>query len=92
LAQELKDKDMQVVDSKDMALRGRIGGYARAARYSPDELTSAARQGFMARFEPQDPLLSEGERQRRAQANLKAHMARLARLSAIKRKNNKCNL
>ena len=80
---------MQVVDSKDMALRGRIGGYARAARYSPDELTGAARRGFMARFEPQDPLLSEGERQRRAQANLKAHMAKLARLSAIKRRNNK---
>jgi len=77
---------MAIADSKDMALRGRIGGYARAARYSPDELTCAARRGFMARFEPRDPLLSEEERQRRTQANLKAHMARLARLSAIKRK------
>ena len=77
---------MTVVDSKDMALRGRIGGFARAAKYSRDELTSSARRGFMARFEPQDPLLSEEERQRRAQASLRAHMAKLARLSAIKRK------
>lgn len=88
MAQKLRveDKNMSAVDSKDMALRGRIGGFARAAKYPRDELTSSARRSFMARFEPQDPSLSEEERQRRAQANLRAHMARLARLSAIKRK------
>jgi len=77
------------LDSKDMAARGKIGGYTKAAKYSPQELTGPARRGFMARFEPQDPSLSEEERQRRARANLKAHMSRLARLSAIKRKNKK---
>ena len=73
-------------DRSDMALRGRIGGYARAARYAPSELTSAARCGFMKRFEPQDPDLSPGERQRRTEAALRAHMARLARLSAKARR------
>lgn len=70
----------------DMALRGRIGGFARAAKYSPDELTGQARQGFLKRFEPQDSGLSQEERDRRTQAALRAHMARLARLSALKRK------
>lgn len=77
---------MSVVDSRDMSLRGRIGGYARAGKYSPQELTGAARAGFLRRFIPDDDNLSEDERLRRAQANLRAHMARLARLSAIKRK------
>lgn len=71
-----------VFDACDMASRGRIGGYSRAAKYGPDELTGAARRGFMRRFEPADPGLSEAERQRRTECNLKAHMARLARLSA----------
>ncbi|HUW45598.1 MAG TPA: hypothetical protein VMW50_07350 [Dehalococcoidia bacterium] len=78
-----------MIDSKDMALRGRIGGYAKAAKYSPQELTGAARAGFLRRFTPNDDNLSEGERIRRTQANLKAHMAKLARLSAIKRRSNK---
>jgi len=72
--------------SSDMALRGRIGGFARAARYGPEELTAAARAGFLKRFEPQDPDLSMEERQRRAQAGLRAHMARLAMLSAQARR------
>ena len=74
-----------VEKNMDMALRGKIGGYAKAARYSPEELTGAARRGFIARFVPQEQGLSQEERQRRAQAGLKAHMAKLARLSAIKR-------
>lgn len=65
---------------KEMALRGRIGGYARAAKYPADELTAPARSGFLRRFEPTDPNLSPQERQRRTEAALKAHMARLARL------------
>ena len=73
-------------DSADMASRGRIGGYARAAKYTPDELTGKARAGFLQRFMPQDPDLSLEERQRRANTALKAHMARLARLSALKRR------
>ena len=76
-------------DSSDMAAWGRIGGYARAALHSPEELTGKARAGFMRRFETEvdpDGSLSHEERQRRAQAALRAHMARLARLSAIKRR------
>ena len=72
--------------SSDMSLRGRIGGYSRAAKYSPDVLTGAARKGFLARFTPTDPLISEEERSRRAQAALNAHMASLARKSAMARR------
>ena len=76
---------MDRFNSADMALRGRIGGYSRASKYSPDQLTGAARQGFMARFQPQEEGLSQEERDRRTQAALRAHMAKLARLSAVKR-------
>jgi len=71
---------------KEMALRGRIGGYARSARYPADQLTARARSGFLRRFEPTDPNLSPQERLRRTKAALKAHMARLARLSAKARR------
>ena len=74
------------MDSRDMALRGRIGGFARAAKYDSQELTGAARAGFLLRFQPQEQGLSEEERLRRAQAALKAHMAKLARLSALSRR------
>jgi hypothetical protein len=70
----------------DMALRGKVGGFARAARYSGDELTKEARAGFLKRFEPQEPNLSPEERQRRTEAALRAHMAKLARKSAIARR------
>lgn len=74
------------IDSRDMASRGRIGGYARAARYAPEELTGKARAGFLKRFEPTDPDLTDAERARRAECALKAHMARLAYLSAKARR------
>jgi hypothetical protein len=72
-------------DSIDMRLRGRIGGYSRAAKYNPEQLTGDARRGFFRRFMPEDPTLSEEEKQHRAQAALNAHMAQLARKSAIAR-------
>lgn len=72
--------------NSDMASRGRVGGFVRASRYTPEELTGAARAGFLRRFEPQDQSLSPEERHRRGQAALKAHMARLARLSALARR------
>jgi hypothetical protein len=75
-----------IYDSADMAARGRIGGYSRAAKYPAGELTCGARAGFLRRFEPTDPNLSEAERQRRTECNLKAYMAKLARLSARARK------
>ena len=79
-------------DPLDMAARGRIGGYARAALYSPEELTGKARVGFLHRFETEvdpDGTLPYEERQRRAQAALRAHMAKLARKSAQKRQANR---
>ena len=69
-----------------MAARGRIGGYARAAKYSPEQLTGAARAGFLKRFEPDELGLSSEEQLRRTQAALRAHMAKLARLSALSRR------
>jgi len=73
----------------DFALRGRIGGYSRAAKYSPEKLTGPARKKFLARFIPDEPGLSEEEKQRRAQAALRCHMAKLARQSALARKDRK---
>jgi len=72
-----------------MAARGKIGGFARAAKYSAGELTGPARQGFLKRFEPKDEDLSAEERLRRSQAALNSHMARLARLSAVARSKRK---
>ena len=80
-----------MLDPHDMGARGRIGGYSRAAKYGADELTGAARSGFMARFTPTDPGLSESERQRRAECALKAYMAQLARRSAIARRKGRQN-
>ena len=76
-------------DSADMALRGRIGGFSRAAKHSPEELTGAARAGFLRRFISDDPSLSEEEKQRRARAGLKSYMAKLARKSAQARQKGK---
>ena len=72
-------------DSSEMALRGRIGGFVRASRFPSDQLTAAARDGFLSRFEHQvdpDNQLSLDERQRRALAARKAYMAQLAYRSA----------
>ena len=69
-----------------MAARGRIGGYARAAKYGPEELTGPARAAFLKRFEPQDPDLSPEERARRTQAAINAYMAGLSRKSARARR------
>ena len=71
------------------ALAGRIGGFARAARYNPEELTGAARRAFLDRFEREvDPqgVLPPEERARRATAARKAYFARLALKSAAARR------
>ena len=69
-----------------MASRGRIGGYSRAAKYGPEELTGKARAAFLKRFEPQDPDLSPEEHRRRTQAAINAYMAGLSRKSARARR------
>ena len=68
---------------------GRIGGLTKAARHSPSELTGPAQAGFLRRFRVEvDPegILPEAERERRANAALRAHMARLAMASAEARR------
>ncbi len=79
--------------SRDPVVRrqvARIGGLTRAARYDGHKITHAARRGFMARFEEEvdpDRQLPVSERQRRAEAAMRAHMARLALRSAKARRN-----
>jgi hypothetical protein len=73
----------------EASLRGRIGAYAAHARHDTRELTRAAREAFLTRFLDQvDPnrVLPETERQRRADAARRAHMARLALSSARSRR------
>ncbi len=77
------------MDSSERRLRGRLGGLAKSAKYDAKELTAPARRGFMKRFIPGDPDLSEAERNRRAEAALKAHMTRLALKSAQARRRRK---
>ena len=72
------------------AAAGKIGGLVKSARYAPQELTGPAREGFRQRFlrevDTISPGLPEPERQRRAEALLKAHMGRLAMKSAKARR------
>ena len=73
-------------------LYGRIGGLRTRSRHDPGEYTSAARRAFLRRFELEvDPegTLAPEERERRAEAALGAHMARLAYHSAVARAKNK---
>jgi hypothetical protein len=60
---------------------GRIGGYARAAKYDMKEAMAPALRGGFAKFEREvdpDGMLAREERDRRAKAARSAHMARLA--------------
>ena len=58
--------------------RGRLGGLTTAARYSPDEITAPARAAFAASFIPDNPELSDAERERRAKAARRLHYMRMA--------------
>lgn len=68
-------------DPELQALRGRIGGLTTQAKYG-DRVAAKARRSFLNRFleqvDKENPGLPEGERQRRADLLLRAHMARLA--------------
>jgi len=71
---------------------GRIGGLVKASRYDPQDLTAAARKGFLARFlDAVDPegVLPMAERQRRAEALKKAYFVKLAMRSAETRRRRK---
>lgn len=70
-------------------LRARIGAFALHASHDPQQTTTRAREAFMSSFEREvDPngLLPPAERERRAGAAHKAHMAKLALASATKRR------
>lgn len=70
-------------------LYGRIGAHVAHARHGGETMTAKARERFLARFEREvdpDNQLSPEERQRRAEHARRAYMARLAALSAAKRK------
>ena len=73
----------------ERVLRSRIGAYALHARYDARDTTAAAREAFGQRFlDEVDPerQLTVAERDRRAAAARKAYFARLAYLSARKRR------
>lgn len=60
------------------AQRGRLGGLTTASRYTPAEITAPARAAFIASFIPDDPELSDAERERRAKAARRLHYVRMA--------------
>lgn len=72
----------------ELALRGRIGAYARLANSTAEDrraFTEKARKSFMARFDDEvdpDRILPEAERYKRAEYAKKAFYARLALKSA----------
>ena len=71
--------------SRQRAAAGRIGGLVTASRHDSREQTRRASAAFLARFEREvdpDGALPAAERQRRALAARRAHMARLALASA----------
>lgn len=76
-------------DPQEMALRGRIGGYVTHSRHDSREVTTPARQAFLARFlrevDPNNEL-TESERVRRAEMARRAYFAKLAHASAKARR------
>jgi hypothetical protein len=73
------------LSSEQRSQRARIGAYAQHARHDVRETTQTARDKFLQRFvDAVDPTreLPEPERQRRAAAALREHMARLALASS----------
>lgn len=74
----------------ERTLRAKIGAYSLHAQGGTN--TGPARRAFLSKFEQEvdhDGVLSEQERQRRANCARKAHFARLGLKSAKKRKNKK---
>jgi hypothetical protein len=77
------------ISPEERSLRGRIGAYRLHSQYDSKEITRAARTAFLAKWAREvdpDGVLPEAERDRRAEAALKAHMARLALKSAQARR------
>lgn len=79
-----------MLSNDERSLRARIGAHARLATHDARELTDAARQGFLKRFErevdPEGELPEAEVRHRRAHHAMSAHMARLALRGAQRRR------
>jgi site-specific recombinase XerD len=78
-----------MLSPSERAMRARIAAFALHAQRDPRETTRPARSAFMARFERQaDPggILPAAERQRRAEAAMRAHFTSLALRSAKARR------
>ena len=74
------------------SLQARLAAYSLHAARDPKDTTRAARAAFLNRFEREvdpDGNLPPAERDRRAQAVLKAHMTRLALASSRARSKRK---
>lgn len=79
----------QPLTPSERVLRARMAAYVLHASHDPRETTAAARRAFDQRFLNQvdpDRRLAERERQRRAEAARRAYFARLAYLSARRRR------
>jgi hypothetical protein len=73
------------VSGRSRSLAGRIGAHRLHASHDSTELTVAAREAFLARFEREvdpDGALDPAERERRARHARKAYFAQLALRSA----------
>ena len=73
----------------ELSMLGRLGAHSLHAKYDSKKTSEAGRQAFLRSFEQQadpDGILDPTERARRAEHLRKAHMTRLAMLSAQKRR------
>lgn len=83
---------MSPVSHGERVLLGRLGAYTMLSRNDPREVTRAAREVFVSKFERDvDPegVLPLEERLRRADMARKAHFIRLALMSAQARRKRK---
>lgn len=77
------------LDREELRARGRIGAHVVHSKYDSSEIAAHARAGLAQKFLDQvdpDRTLPEAERLRRASHARRAHMLRIARLSAQARK------
>jgi len=68
--------------SRKRSMAGRIGAAVQRSRHDSHLYTQAGRDGFLRRFLPDDPSLSEKEAHLRAMAARRAYMLQLALKSA----------
>jgi hypothetical protein len=80
---------LPLLSAEDRITRAKLAAHAMHAKHDSRKTTAASRAAFLQRFEDEvdpDRVLPEGERLRRAEHARKAHMLRLALLSAKARR------